>query len=83
MIFLGENLSRVIGTKAFPKDPVPPVIKMVELFSMNFITFLHLLIKVNFRGYLKTIDMIYLVRILNQPSESSPRHLIVKNPSIF
>jgi hypothetical protein len=31
---LGLYLARVSGTKVLPKEPVPPVIRMDELFSM-------------------------------------------------
>ena len=31
MSFLGLYLASVIGTKACPKEPVPPVIRIVEL----------------------------------------------------
>lgn len=34
MIFLGLYLARVIGTKVFPKEPVPPVIKIVLFVNM-------------------------------------------------
>lgn len=30
----GLNLARVIGTNVWPKDPVPPVMRMDELASM-------------------------------------------------
>ena len=34
MIFLGLYLARVIGTKALPKDPGPPVTRMEALSNM-------------------------------------------------
>lgn len=35
MIFLGLYVAKVIGKKVLPNEPVPPVIKMVELLSMR------------------------------------------------
>jgi hypothetical protein len=35
MIFLGLYLAKVMGKKVLPNEPVPPVIKMVELLSMR------------------------------------------------
>jgi len=32
--FMGVYLARVMGTKVFPKEPVPPVTKIVLLVSM-------------------------------------------------
>ena len=35
MIFLGLYLASVIGTKVLPKEPVPPVTRMVLLLNMQ------------------------------------------------
>ena len=35
IIFLGLYLARVMGTKVFPKEPVPPVIKIVLFVNMR------------------------------------------------
>ncbi|MNR69077.1 hypothetical protein D3C85_1940610 [compost metagenome] len=35
MIFFGLNLANVIGTKVLPKEPVPPVMRMVLLVNIQ------------------------------------------------
>ena len=40
IIFLGLNFSNVIGTNVFPKDPVPPVTKIVEFFNIIIVPFI-------------------------------------------
>lgn len=34
IIFLGLYFSKVIGTKVLPKEPIPPVIRIIELVSI-------------------------------------------------
>ncbi|MNR65690.1 hypothetical protein D3C85_1888450 [compost metagenome] len=40
MIFFGLYLARVIGTKVLPKEPVPPVMRMVLLVNIQLVPWL-------------------------------------------
>ena len=41
MSFLGLYFFSVMGTNVFPKEPVPPVIKMVLFFNMSYLIIAH------------------------------------------